>query len=417
VAHVLIYSLVFPPDGVSTGQIMGELAVDLARLGHRVAVVTTQPHYNRDERALAAQPLEPFWRGLLFRSSFHGMPVIHTRMPQKAAGIRARLSGWLGFHVLGFVATLRFCHRSQVIIVPSPLLSAGIVGWLVGLVTGAKYVYNVQELYPDLGIQLGKLRNPVVIGLLRTMERFVYRTAAAITVITHGMHHKLLARGVPARKVHYVPNFVDVNELLPLPKSNPFSQEYGLTQRFVVTYAGNMGYAQGLEVLLDAANELQQESDIVLALVGSGVAREALMAQVERHELRNVKFVEHQPYARVPEIYAASDLCVVPLLDSIGADAIPSKVYRIMACARPVLAIASPASELADVIRQSGAGVVVPPNASAIAEAIRQYARLGAERRQREGDAGRSYVLTHVSRGSITKQYDELVTAIAQPSP
>src|SRR5437867_2958712 len=170
---------------------MGELAVDLARSGHNVAVVTTQPHYNRDERARAVQPLEPIWGGLLFRSSFHGVPVIHTRMSQKAAGIRARLSGWLGFHVLGFIATLRFFRRPQIIIVPSPLLSAGIVGWLIGVVTRAKYVYNVQELYPDLAIQLGKLRNPLFIGLLRVMERFVYHTAAAITVITHGMQKKL----------------------------------------------------------------------------------------------------------------------------------------------------------------------------------------------------------------------------------
>src|SRR5262245_16099537 len=227
-AHVLILSLVFPPDGVSTAQIMGELAADLSHAGHSVSVVTTQPHYNRDDVALAAQPLTPMWRGLLYRSDYKGIPVIHTRMPPKGKSIRSRLQGWLGFHALGLMAALRLTKRADAIIVPSPLLSGGVVAWLIGLFTGARYIYNVQELYPDLGIQLGRLRNPAVIGVLRLLERFVYRTAAAVTVITRGMEAKLLSRGLQARDVHYVPNFVDLNELVPTTKDNDFSREFGL---------------------------------------------------------------------------------------------------------------------------------------------------------------------------------------------
>jgi colanic acid biosynthesis glycosyl transferase WcaI len=415
-AHVLIYSLVFPPDGVSTAQIMGELAVDLKRLGHTVGVVTTQPHYNRDDIARAAQPLSPRWGGMIFRSTFHDVLVYHTRMSQKRAGIRARLAGWLTFHLLGLAVALRYFRTTDVVLIPSPLLSAGAVGWLFGLLTGARYIYNVQELYPDLGVQMGRLRNPALIGVLRVLERFVYRSASAITVISRGMERKVAARGQAGSKVHYIPNFVDVTQLCPTMRDNAFRREQGLGEAFIVSYAGNIGYAQGLEVLLDAADRLRFDPSIMVLFIGNGVARRDLQEYASARQLPNVRFVEHQPVARVPEIYAASDLCIVPLLDSIGADAIPSKAYRIMACARPILAIAAATSELAEVVRESGGGMIVGQDAAAIAEAIRQHAAMSPDRRRELGEAGRRYAAAHVSRAAVTRQYSDLVSTFERPS-
>lgn len=410
---MLFLTLVFPPDGVSTAQLMSELAVDLAKAGHPVSVVTTQPHYNRDETAAAAQPLRSAWGGLLFRSSYRGIPVAHVRMGPRGARTAERLSGWLRFHVLGLIAALRLGRRPDVIIVPSPLLSLGVVAWAIGIVTGARYVYNVQELYPDLAVQLGKLRNPVLIGALRLLAQFVYRTAAAITVITPRMRSKLLARGVPESKLHYIPNFVDVDDLAPLDKANDFSREHGLAERFVVEYAGNMGHAQGLEVLLEAAAELRDDAGILFLFVGGGVGKDRLVEVAAGMRLPNVMFLPHQPYSRVPQIYAACDLAVVPLLASIEADAVPSKVYRIMACERPVLAIASPESDLAQIVGDAGAGIVVPPDPAAIARAIREYSLLDPAARKRAGRSGREYVLQTVARAKITAQYGRLVAALA----
>ena len=413
-SNVLILSLVFPPDGVSTAQIMAELAVDLEKAGHRVSVVTTQPHYNTDESAAATQPLVPAWGGLIFRSSYRGIPVVHVRMGPRGSGTASRLAGWLRFHVVGFFAALRLAAKPEVIIVPSPLLSLGAVAWAIGLVTGARYVYNVQELYPDLAVQLGKLKSPVLIGMVRALERFVYRTAAAITVITPRMQSKLLARGVPDAKLRYIPNFVDVDDLVPLDKSNAFSREHELADRFVVGYAGNMGHAQGLDVLLEAAAKLRDEPRIVFLFVGGGVGKDRLAAAAREMKLGNVLFLPHQPYARVPEIYASCDLAVVPLLASIEADAVPSKVYRIMACERPVLAIASKQSDLASIVDEARAGLVVPPAPDEIAAAVREYSALGRERRERDGRSGREYVLATVARPRITSQYDSLVAALAR---
>jgi colanic acid biosynthesis glycosyl transferase WcaI len=407
---VLIFTLVFPPDGVSTAQLLGELAEDLARAGHEVSVVTTQPHYNRDDIALATQPLTPLWGSLLFRSTFRGIPVFHVRMPPRGRGIARRLWGWLVFHKVGFLAALRF-GRADVILVPSPLLSGGVVAWMLCRVWGARYIYMVYEMYPDLAIRMGHLSNPIAIRLLRALETFVYHTASRVTALTRGMAERLCERGVPAERVKFVPPFVDLNDLKPGSRENAFRAELGVGDAFVVSYFGNMGHAQGLEVLLEAADQLR-DANVRLVLVGDGVLRDDLVRDARKRGLQNVIFLPHQPYARIPDMYAASDVCIVPLLGEVGIEAIPSKVYRIMACARPVLAVTSPTSDLARVVTETGAGVCVLPDASAVADAIRNLLA-SSGRLASFGAAGRRYATSHVARAVVTREYDLLVRSLA----
>ena len=412
-ARVLLLSLVFAPDGVSTAQLMSEVAVDLHRAGHRVSVVTTQPHYNRDAVAEAAQPLTRMWGGLLFRSDFQGIPVIHTAMPRKRGSFLGRVPGWIVFHILAFAASVLLVERPDVVMVPSPLLTAGVLGWLVARLRGGAFVYSVLELYPDLAIKVGQLRNPVVIALLRRLERFVYRRAAAVTVIAEGMKRAVEAKGVRPERVEFIPNFVDVDLLRPGPKENEFAREHGLPGRFVVSYAGNMGFAQGLEVLLDAAALLVDDPGIVVLFVGDGVLRGRLISEAGMRSVASARFVEHQPYARVPEIYAASDLCVVPMVGAVDAEAVPSKFLRIMACGRPVLAMADADSELAREVGASGGGIVVSPvSADAVADAVRTL-RAEPERVAVMGAAGRAYAATRYSRTVVTARYARLLADLA----
>jgi colanic acid biosynthesis glycosyl transferase WcaI len=416
-AHVLVLSLVFPPDGVSTAVIMGELSVDLRKAGHDVTVVTTVPHYNRDLEAEARQPLTRLWGPLLYRSEFQGLRVLHVGMPRKSGNVLARLLAWAQFHVLSLVAAAALIRRVDVILTPSPPLTIGVCAWLLGTLYRAPFVYNVQEAYPDIAIALGALRNRRVISLLLALERFVYGRARVVTVIASGMQRRILAKPVPPEKVRLIPNFVDVNDMVPLPKANGFSREHGLDRAFVVTYAGNMGPAQGLHTILDAAALLAGEPDLLFLLVGEGSLHEQLKAAVRERGLANVRILPHQPYDLVPQIYAASDLCVVPLTGQAGADAVPSKVYRIMACERPVLACADADSDLADLVRRARCGMVVPPGspermAAAVREAMRSPSACAEM-----GRAGRAHVLAHYSRDSVSEQYETLIREVAGLPP
>jgi len=148
VARILLHSLVFAPDGVSTAYLMTDLARQLRRLGHQVTVLTTTPHYNTTPESLARQPMTPMWSGLLSRSDCDGVPVFHVRMPAKGQKVAGRLLDYLRFHAVSLAASVRTVGPYDIVIAPSPPLTIGVVAWLQSLMRRVPAVYNVQEIYP-----------------------------------------------------------------------------------------------------------------------------------------------------------------------------------------------------------------------------------------------------------------------------
>jgi putative colanic acid biosynthesis glycosyltransferase WcaI len=411
--RIVLLSLVFRPDNVSTAHVMADLAADLVAAGHEVTVFTTTPHYNPDPGAEAAQPRRSYWGRLLQTSDYRGMRVYHAWMPRKGRSVLLRLLAWVWFHVVSTLAALVLARRPTVILVPSPPLTAGVSAWVLGGLRSAPFVYNVQEIYPDIAINLGALRNPSAIRMMYALERFVYRRARAITVIAPRMRERLLEKGVPASKVVVIPNFVDLGDLSPRPKDNPFSREFGVHDKFVVSYAGNLGPAQGLECFVDVAALLREHAHVCLLLIGDGMLAGPLRARAAAQGLANLLVIPYQPYSVVPDIYGASDVCVVAQAAMTGSDAIPSKVYRIMACERPIVAATDHRSDLAHLIRDADAGVVIPAeSADALATAVRD-AVANPERWRRRAASGRAYVAEHYARGTVSGQYEKLLRDVA----
>lgn len=393
---------------------MADLASDLTGFGHRVTVFTTTPHYNQDPAAEAAQPRAPLLGGLLQTSDYRGIRVYHAWMPRKGRSVTLRLLAWVWFHVVSTLAALVLARKPSVIFVPSPPLTAGVSAWVLGRLRSAPFVYNVQEIYPDIAINLGALKNGTLIRLMYALERFVYRRARAITVIAPRMRDRLIEKGVPAGKVVVIPNFVDLGELSPRPKDNPFSRAFGVHDKFVVSYAGNLGPAQGLDCFVDVAALLRDRPEVVLLLIGDGMMAEPLRARAAALGLSNLLVIPHQPYSAVPDIYGASDVCVVAQATATGSDAIPSKVYRIMACERAIVAATDQRSDLAHLIAAADCGVVIPAeSADALSKAVRDALADPGHWRQR-GAAGRSYVAQHYARAAISRRYEALLQEIAE---
>jgi colanic acid biosynthesis glycosyl transferase WcaI len=414
-AHVLLLTQVFPPDSVSTAQIMGDLAVDLMAEGHRVSVLTTSPHYNRDEDAEAEQPLIPYWGPVLRESEFHGATVFHTFMPQKSKGVWPRAAAWMGFHLISTLAGITVLREVDIIITPSPPLTIGASAWLLSVYHGCPYIYNVQEIYPDIAVKLGVLRDGFLLQMMKRLELFIYDHAAKVTVIAPHMRANLLGKGTPPEKVELIPNFVDTGDLVPSAKDNDFSRQYGLADRFVVSYAGNMGPAQGLDTLIGAAKILGGEDGIRFLLMGNGTLQDDLGAVIESNGLTNLVFLPYQPYRVMSMAYAASDLNLVPLAPLTGGDALPSKVYRIMACGQPVLAVAESGTDLAELVDTAGCGIFVESGsaerlAGAILDAYKGRYDLAAM-----GAAGRRCVEEDYSRRSVTGRYGALVRNLSAP--
>lgn len=410
--RVLLHTLVFPPDGVSTSVLLADLMQDLAAAGHQITILTTSPHYNRDEDAESKQPLTRRAGGLYYTSEYCGMRVIHTHMRRKGQGVSGRMRDYIVFHTLSLVLGVLLIGRQDVVLSPSPPLSIGVIAWLLARLKGARFIYNVQELYPALALQMG-LTTPDsrTYKLMSWLERFVYARADHISVICEPFREHVLHIGAAPKKVRTIPNFVDVDFIQPSPKDNRLTRAHNLTDKFVVKYAGNVGLTQSFDTILATAQQLQDEPNIHFLIVGDGARRQYVEEQITRLELRNVTLLPYQPRSEVPFIYAAADISLVPLMKGTAHTTIPSKIYSIMASGRPVLVAVDPDSDIVRLVQHANCGIIVPPDdADALEQAIRQ-AYSDQTKLKQLGLNGREYVVAHFSRAAISKQYDDLIRA------
>lgn len=411
--RILLLTLVFAPDSVSTSVIMTEVAQDLQTLGHRITVLTTTPHYNKDPEALARQHLERKWAGFLYESDYNGIRVLHVKVAPKAERVAERVWDYAIFHLVSVLASLLLVGPQDIILTPSPPLTNGLEAWLLGHLKRVPYIYNVQEIYPDVAIRLGVLRMRWVIWLSERIEEFVYRGAKAIVVISKSFLHTLRTiKHVPEEKLHLIPNFVDVDFVSPRPQENDFRHRYALDNSFIVLYAGNIGLTQSFDTLVETAKRLKEKTDIRFVIVGDGARRPWLAEQLQNHQLPNVLLLPFLPRSQMPELYAASNVCLVPLKTGMAETTVPSKVYTIMAAARLVLAAVDADSELAWLVSDAVCGIQVPPDDSgALAEGILSV-YTEPEKYRIYGGNGRRYVVEHYARDQIARQYHQLLSAV-----
>jgi len=406
--RILLLSTYFRPDIAANGVLMSYLAEDLAGMGHKVTVVTTFPHYDTDWVWEA-------YKGKLFQRDREG-PLdvyrLYVYAPRRKERLLQRLLNYATFNAASaLVGTL--IGRHDVILTLSPPLTNGLTADVISRVRRAPFVYNVQDIYPDVAIRMGVMTNPKVIALFRRMEQYVYRRAAVLTVISEGFRRNLLAKGVPPQRIEVIPNSVDTAFVRPLPKRNRFSSRQKLDQKFVVLFAGNIGFSQGLETALEAAARLRDEKEILFLVVGGGAAKPRLMKYARELGLENVRFLPFQPYEVVPYMYASADVCLVPLRRGFTAESVPSKVLTIAAAARPFIASVDKDSDTYHFVRKAQCGLwVEPEDPQALAEAIltlRADKALG----EQFGRNGRRYVEENHSRQTIARRYAALLEEVA----
>jgi colanic acid biosynthesis glycosyl transferase WcaI len=406
--RVLILHMRFHPDLTGTGPLVTNLATDLVKLGDEVTVVASMPHYGRKE-------VDDSYRGgIIRRENFEGVDLLRTfvYVPPNHGGFHRSLN-YLSYTFMSVVAGA-FAGQYDVILCVNPPITIGFSGWLVHLVRFTPMVLNIQDIWPDCIMIVNQLRNPVLIRVFKYLETFLYRVAARVTVLSPGMQANLEAKGVNSDKISIIPNWADVAFIRPVAKENPFRAAHNLNGRFVVQFAGNIGFNAMLENVLDAAQLLQNDARILFQIIGEGNAKPALVAKAESMGLANVSFLPTQPKADLPQMLGSADLSLVTLNRHLGQLNVPSKTYSIMASARPVLAAVPQDSEIASIVRKADCGVWSPPeNPQAMAATIREL----VDQRQRletYGTNGREYVVRQNSRPQIVKRHRQLLAEVAQ---
>jgi colanic acid biosynthesis glycosyl transferase WcaI len=406
--RILFLSTYFKPDIASTGVLMTHLAEDLAELGHEVTVVTSVPHYSRDA-------IWDEYKGKLFHHDRHGPIDVHrvyVYVPGSRARSMERFLNYGSFNALAVLQSLS-ARKHDVIFVPSPPLTNGLAADLISRVWRVPFVYNVQDIWPDVVIRAGVLTNERVIGALRRLEQYVYQRARRLTVISEGFRCNLVSKGVPEEKIEVIPNFFDTDFVRPLSRKNDFSAAHDIDYSFVL-FGGNVGHSQGLETVLNAADRLGDLHDVLFLIVGNGAAKDSLQARAEELELENVRFLPFQPHETLPEMYASSDICLVPLRRGFTTESVPCKVFTITAAARPLIASVDEGSDTWRWVQRANCGLCVPPeDPHRLARAIRALYS-DEDLRKRLGESGRDYVTRHHTREVTAGRYHTLLSEVVQ---
>lgn len=407
-SRVLLHSLVFFPDSVSTAYIVTDLALELKRLGHDVTVLTTTPHYNIDEEALKSYHMQRKWLGFLYYGQHDGIPVWHVKIPIKGSRLWLRAVDYVRFHIVSLLVNLFLLERQDIVISNSPPLTIGIVGHFLALRWKAASVYVVQELYPDIVVNRDLIKQKIIIDIIRFLEKLVYRWNTHIVTINEQFKKIISTRGISSEKISFIPNGVDCKFYCPLPKNNVFLRKNGLAGNFVVLYAGNIGLMQDWESVVFAAHHLS-DYPIKFVVIGDGIRRRWLVDRIKELNLDNIVLIEYQSNWMMPSINASVDIVMIPMTRVGIRDGFPSKVYTSFASARPVIISADNDSEMEQLIKTSGCGRVAPPEnhevfCDAVLKAFNEKSSL-----EDEGMRGREFVLKHYSKQASAEKYSSII--------
>ena len=233
-----------------------------------------------------------------------------------------------------------------------------------------------QDVFPEIAVNLGRLRQPLLIGVLRTLIRFYLRRADRLVAIGPVMKERLVAKGARPERIEVIPNWVDVEALTPQPKDNEWAREQGSIDRFVVMHSGNIGHAQNLDVLVDAATRLDDLEQLSVVLIGTGARLAHTRSLADQLGADRVSFLPYQPRDRISLSLSTADVHFLGLTQGLAGFVVPSRLYGILAAGRPVLAAVDRDSETSALVQEIGCDLVDPPaRPDLVAEAIRSLAR------------------------------------------
>ena len=405
---ISIVSINYAPEPTGISVYSTGLAEFLAAAGHSVTVYTAFSYY-------------PAWKksdadiGRLFASDLiNGVAVkrSYIYVPAQPTALRRIL------HEFSFAssAALRFLFgsRPDVTIVVSPPLLLGVLFGLVTKLKRSPMVLHVQDLQPDAAIDLGMLKPGKLTQVLFAIERWGYSLATRVSTISGAMRRKIESKGVPEEKCLIFKNWANDELIQPLEPADSLRAEWSLDGRFVVLYSGNMGVKQGLGMMLDAAEALRLDPDILFLIVGDGGEKERLVSTAQARGLSNVRFMPPVAKEELSRLLASADVAVITQKSGIDDLVLPSKLGNLLSSQRAVIASTTSQSELATILKQSDCGVVIPPeDGGELASSVQQL-KDDSSVRQRLASNGRKYAVSNLGSQAILKKFAaDLVDIVA----
>jgi colanic acid biosynthesis glycosyl transferase WcaI len=391
--RILILSINYWPEQTGIGAFTTYRAEYLAGVGHDVTVCTSFPYYP-DWKP------DPKYKGKWMASEERmGVRILrsYVYIPNPVTSLKRILHEAVFVAGSFLQATTR--KRPDLLLVVSPPLGLAVSAIILGRFWRIPYVFDVMDLQPDAAAELGMLPG-MALKFMYWIERIGYRHAALISTLTRGMRNRIIAKGVPSEKVTlFEPRADDELLVASIGEGEAFRRKYGLKDNFIVCHSGNLGVKQGLDVILDTALLCRNDASLQFLMVGNGSAREKIERRAAELKLDNVRFMPLLDAQDFRGLLAASNVCLVTQQKTVSDIVFPSKAVTYLSAGCPVIASVNPASEVAEVIRESNAGAVVEPeNAEALRKAILKFrvSDLSGYRRNARNYAGQRWMSTRV---------------------
>jgi len=389
--RILFLSHYFRPEVNAPANRTFEHARCWVRDGHEVTIITGVPNH---PQGVLFSGYKNRW---LQEERVEGIRVIRTWMYLTAnEGFLRRTLNYVLFAATAVLASFR-AERPDVVVATSPQFFCGLAGAMIARLKRRPFVLEVRDLWPDSIVQLGQLRSRPVIRLLAALETALYRSAAGIVVNTNSFIDHIAARGVARERIALVYNGIDLGMFWPRPPDPNLRLAHGFEGSFLVAYIGTLGLAHGLLTVLEAAEQLRDESGVTFLLIGDGADRNRLAREVAQRGLSNVCLLGLRPREEIPAWIASVDLTLVLLRNlPVFETVIPSKIFEFLAQERPVVLAAR--GEIQEMLEEAKAGFVIPPeDGVALAAAVR-FVRSHPEEAAARALSGRLWVETHFRR-------------------
>ncbi|WNK00281.1 glycosyltransferase family 4 protein [Thalassospiraceae bacterium LMO-JJ14] len=365
--NILFFTENFPPETNAAATRVYERAVYWAKWGHQVTVITCQPNFPHGR-------LFDGYENSYSTEDMDGLRVV--RVPTYISpnrGVFLRILDFLSFMISGYRAA-RLEPAPDVVISTSPQFFAAVAAWWFAKRRGLRYVFELGDLWPASIAAVGAMKANLALRLLEKLELKMYRDADAVVALTSSFRNNLIDRGIDAGKIAVVINGVDLWRYAPRPRDTVLAARAGLKDgECVIGYIGTHGMAHALDNVLDTAAIMRERPDIVFLLVGAGAERDGLMARAKAERLTNVRFLDPQPKASMPDVWSLCDAALVHLKNAdVFAGVIPSKIFEAMGMGLPII-FAGPPGEGSGIVANAGAGLIVAaqnPHALASACAV-----------------------------------------------
>ena len=383
-----------------------EMAKFLQARGHELVIVASDLNYQTGQRTVER-------RGLFAEQVIDGVRILRAYIyPALHRSYFWRIISFFSF-MFSSVWTALQVRDVDLVMGTTPPIFQAVSAWFVAWMRRKPFLLEVRDLWPEFGVSMGVLKNPVVIALARWLEKFLYARATHILVNSPAYREYMLAKGVPERKVTYIAYGTDVDMFNPNVDGSSIRAELGMQDKFVVLYAGALGQANDIDTILRAAQHLNGEDKIRFVLFGDGKERARLQVDAERMKLSNVVFAGVRPKKEMPGIVASADVCLAILQDiPMFRTTYPNKVFDYMAAGRATVLVIDGVSR--QLIESSNGGAFVQPgNDEQLAKTILELSK-DPKRVQQMGQSAREYLVKHLDRRDKLNETLELLTRMVK---